>query len=261
MLRIEPVGFRETRRKLNRLFRGMDDIGHATIKNLVVMIVEEAGIDLSYVRFVESRASGRIYFGFSIDPDPTIVRLEELLGFLVFVFISDPEDTTMANLAMGAPWSVDMMPVVPSPEQGFLLYRSAGPDEIEEARKRNRDYLMRGGRSLVGDQPTRSLIQRMSNFSAGLNIADMKAQVLADDDLRYNQARAEFGIGTSPSPILRQAIRRSIQGRIMPAFEKIVMDVAEGRDPEKGLPRFERVSSSWLKENEAFMGLIVPDIM
>jgi hypothetical protein len=261
MFRIEPVGFRETRRKLNRLIRGMDSVGQSTIKRLVVAIVEEAKIDLSYVRFVEVRGSGETYFGFSIDPDPKVMRLEELLGFLVFVFIADPEDKDMIKLASGSPWSVDMMPMVPSQAQGFLLYRDAMPDEIVEVRSRNRDYLRSPGRSLVGDQPTRTLIQRMSDFSSGLELVDMNEKVLADDDLRYNQARAEFGIGRSPSPVLRQAIRRSIEKRILGSFEEVAIDIAEGRDPDRGLPRFDRVPGSWLKENEAFMGLIVPDII
>lgn len=261
MFRIKPVGFRETRRKLNRLFRGFDGVASATIKRLVVTIIEEARIDQSYVRFVESRSQGKRFFGFSIDPNPEMMRVEDLEGFAILVFIRDPENSKMMMLAEGSPWSIDMMPVLPDPGEGFLLYRDSTDDELEEIRRRNREYLRRGGKSLVDSQASRTLIQRMSNFSSGIRMLDSDTMVLADDDLRYNQARAEFGIGVSPSPVLRLAIRKSIESRIQDAFEGIVIDVAEGRDPEKGLPNFERVSSSWLEENKAFMGLIVPDII
>lgn len=242
-MKVEVEGLEDLDRKLEWLKDNFENIKRYTLSLLCVEMADLLGAP-DDLHFIEIKSGQKTFFGVSLEPPLERKTYKEIDAQVMYYM---PLDTNGVNedvglwVQKGNPWVSDQVPVeVGRAEgEGFFFLRDAAIDAMEIVRKNNIEYLETRPRRIQGASR-----ERIASTS----------QVYTADDLRYNQARAEFGIGDSPgSPTWRPALRKLVNERIEQILELVLDSIVETRIPFDKLPDFEPRPESWLEDNADFV--------
>jgi hypothetical protein len=241
-MRAELDGHDKMQRKLSWVKRHLPDLKRYALKLMCRELADLLGRpgDLKYI---EIRTTDRTFYGLSLEPPVELSTYASIGDRVMYYMPLDSEHPTYAMgvwAQQGNPWVPDKVPLDlgTEREQGFFWLRDAPRETMNAVRERNLAHLATRPR-----QVTPAERHRITKLG----------QVYVCDDLAYNQARAEFGIGGGASPRWRPALRQLIRDRIEVILQDVLEAAASNRIPPGDLPDFEPRPPSWLEEKSDFV--------
>lgn len=241
-MRAKLIGAKEMKRKLRWV---RDNIVEIKKYALVKMCVELADLvnNPDDLKFIQVKTAKSIYFGVSLEPPVLLTSYAALENKALYYL---PLTALSANYNFGvwvqdgSPWVVDHVPVEVGrmKDEGFFYTRDINKSEVDAIAELNLKYL----------ESKRTII------SGGDRARIMRSdEVYTCEDVAYNQARAEFGIGDSASPTWRPALRQLIRERIQDILDDVLDAIVNQDLSINDLPTFEDRPESWLSDHADFV--------
>jgi len=233
MISADLEGYDKLKGKLSWIRKNWPQVQRFAMMRMAESLAEELRIPFTYLHFVRvEESSERTWYGLSLEPDSFEAPSEEHGDKLFYLSPRHDAPDAIKKLAEHNPYTSDTLPAKLHPEHGVYFIRESTPEE--------RDEVM-----------LRSMI---ANDERGVPPVPSNHRQPLQDDVRYNQARGELGIGDGPSrPVWRNAVKNLIQKRLPEIVDEVSDAMISGSLRDKDLPDFEERPLSWLEDNSEFM--------
>lgn len=232
---VETEGFEETFERLQWIKSNWDLVTRFVAARYAERLAELMESE-EYLHLIRIEAPDQDYYGVSIEPEIETLYVESLADRVFLLVLPPTAPGWQKALIEHNPWVYDHLPLVPDGDQSFYYVRSATEAEKSEVRQRNQKYFE----------------------DHDLTPVSVDTEIPVQDDVVYNQARAEFAIGDAPAPAKwRPALQELSSNFSQKLLDELVGKLErEGQISEEDIPTFESRSPQWYSENSEFVELI-----
>ena len=239
MIGVELKGWKPLSKKLKWIKKNWPLVQKMAMARMAEELASELRVPNQHLHYVTvNDGVERIWYGISLEPEPFDAPPDEYTDYLYYLMPTETAPTAVKELAERNPYTYSTLPreLPGDGSEGTYFLREATQDEIDEA-------------------TLRSLI---ANDEKGVEPASSEKVQPLQDDIRYNQARGELGIGDGTRrPIWRQALKKLIRKRLPDILDEVSDALIAGDIKENELPSFETRTTDWLEANGEFMLIAV----